>query len=203
MGYKLWDEEEIELLYIWIKDGWSCKEIANELDRTFNSVSHKLSNLKLRTGKNMGIKSHEQYVKELKEKCQTIIVLGKYINDKTKIVHKCLVCGTEYLCTPKTKLKGYGHCRYINNGKNIDIDKPGITYLVYFTDIDLYKIGITSRTTKIRNDKHGYKYEIILDRYFEKGLDAIKLEKEWLANISAYKINTKLLSNGNTETFKY
>lgn len=52
------------------------------------------------------LKSHEQYVDELKLKNPLIIVLGQYINCKTKIMHKCLVHDYEWETTPSDVLSG-------------------------------------------------------------------------------------------------
>ena len=46
------------------------------------------------------------------------------------------------------------------------------------------------------------KYELILERYFNLGSEAVKLEKLWLSNIHYLKVNTGLLRTGNTETFR-
>lgn len=54
------------------------------------------------------IKTHEQYVNELKNINPDIIVLGKYVNAKTKIIHKCLKHNMEWESSPNTMLKGRG-----------------------------------------------------------------------------------------------
>lgn len=40
-----WEQEEVELLKMWVKEGWTYKDIANELDRTENTVKNKASRL--------------------------------------------------------------------------------------------------------------------------------------------------------------
>lgn len=54
------------------------------------------------------LKSHEQYVNELKLKNPSIIALGQYINGKTKIMHKCLAHDYEWEVTPIDILGGKG-----------------------------------------------------------------------------------------------
>lgn len=50
-------------------------------------------------------KSHESYVLELSQKRNNVIVLGTYVNNKTKIPHKCLICGHEWEATPDKVLQ--------------------------------------------------------------------------------------------------
>lgn len=51
-------------------------------------------------------KSHEEYVNELKVLNPNIEVLGNYINSKTKIKHRCKVCGYEWLVAPGSLIGG-------------------------------------------------------------------------------------------------
>ncbi len=53
-------------------------------------------------------KGREQYEKELAKKNPTVILLGDYINIKTKTTHYCMVHKEEYETTPLTALKGCG-----------------------------------------------------------------------------------------------
>lgn len=50
-------------------------------------------------------KSHESYVLELSQKRHNVIVLGTYVNNKTKILHKCLICGYEWEVSPDKVLQ--------------------------------------------------------------------------------------------------
>ena len=50
-------------------------------------------------------KSHESYVLELSKKRNNVIVLGTYINNKTKILHKCQICGHEWKASPDKILR--------------------------------------------------------------------------------------------------
>ena len=93
----------------------------------------------------------------------------------------------------KSQYKGKG---------GISLNKPGITYLVYFPKIDIYKVGVTGVGTKERNNQQVLDYQIILERYFDTCGDAFILEQKWLENIQEYKINTGKLNTGNTETFR-
>lgn len=53
-------------------------------------------------------KSHEQYVSELAIKNPNIEAIEKYINANTKIKHRCLVCGYEWMVKPNHVLHGLG-----------------------------------------------------------------------------------------------
>jgi hypothetical protein len=203
---KKWTKDEEDLLKAFIENSWYHIDIANELDRTKLSIEHKTSRLKfvskLTTAK---LKTHKQYIKDLAIKCPTIICLGTYKRNYIPILHKCLLCNTEQLCTPHTKLsfQGCKYCGYSNNGGGIPLDKEGITYLVYIYKYDLYKLGITSKTIKERmRDNKISKYEIILEHKFSNGIDAMKLEKKWKKNLKEYLVNTGKLHSGNTETFR-
>lgn len=54
------------------------------------------------------VKSHEQYVQELKNINPYIDVIGGYINARTKILHKCLIDGYEWNVNPNKTLDGHG-----------------------------------------------------------------------------------------------
>ena len=58
-------------------------------------------------------KSHEEYVKELKTKNPNIEVVDTYINANTNILHKCKICGYQWVVRPSHILRGLGcpHCK--------------------------------------------------------------------------------------------
>ena len=202
-----WTTDELELLHAFVEAEYTHKEIAQELGRTRDSIKQKTNRMNIKSFHPQGKKSHKWYVAELAKKCPTMKVLEPYRGSDTKILHECLECGTQYSCRPSSKLRGHS-CKFCgrknNDGGKIDPNNPGITYLVYFYGIDVYKIGITAQTTKIRNKGQGQKYEIILEHHFDTGTEAMQLEEEWLENVKPYKLNTGLLKNGgNTETFRY
>ena len=60
-------------------------------------------------GVNMGrTKTHEEYVEELKIKNPTVEVIGKYVNAKTRILHRCNVHNVEWLVVPDSIFQGCG-----------------------------------------------------------------------------------------------
>ena len=53
-------------------------------------------------------KNTKQFIEELKQKNPYIEVLGEYVNSKTGILSRCLVCGHEWSPTPNTVLRNHG-----------------------------------------------------------------------------------------------
>lgn len=202
---KTWTKDEEEFVKACCEMGWFYVDIANELDRSRLAIEHKAMRINTSNNKKTKLKTTEQYKKELKIKCPTIVCLEEYIRFDTQILHECLKCGSKYKSTPESKLKGNAckHCGCNNNGGDIPLDKEGIVYLVYIPKYDLYKIGITSKSTQERmRDNRLSKYEIILEHKFDTGTPAINLEKQWKSNLKHYLVNTGLLNSGNTETFR-
>lgn len=62
-------------------------------------------------------KTHEEYVNEVAIKNPNVKVIGKYIDAKTKIVHKCLIDNYEWLITPNKILSGKGCPKCAGNNK--------------------------------------------------------------------------------------
>ncbi len=53
-------------------------------------------------------KTHEQFVVEVAIKNPNIEVIGEYINANTNIMHRCTVCGHEWMIRPSHALHGLG-----------------------------------------------------------------------------------------------
>lgn len=53
-------------------------------------------------------KSHDQYVNDVRNKNKNIIVVGRYIDSQTPILHKCLKDGYEWMAKPTNILSGFG-----------------------------------------------------------------------------------------------
>lgn len=81
--------------------GHGCKQCANDLLRE------------------QRVKSHEQYVVDLKHINPNIIVVDKYINAHIPLLHKCLIDGNEWYATPNNTLNGCGctKCTVISKGE--------------------------------------------------------------------------------------
>ena len=92
-------------------------------------------------------KTHDQYVEELKVKNPSVEVIGKYVNTKTKITHRCLIHNILWDTSPNSALKGGGceichvtkirnsntktHEQYITEVKNVN---PNITVIEKYYD---------------------------------------------------------------------
>ena len=59
-------------------------------------------------------KTKELYVKEIENKNLSVEVIGDYVDARTKILHRCKICGKEWMATPDTILHGHG-CSSCNN----------------------------------------------------------------------------------------
>ena len=108
-----WTEEEIELLAIFIEQGYTHQDIANELGRTVSAVKNKTASLKL-VSLNNKKKSTEQFISEMKSINPDIEILGEYVNNKTKIKCKCLIDGYVWYPIPSTLLGNIGCPRCSN-----------------------------------------------------------------------------------------
>lgn len=53
-------------------------------------------------------RTHEEYIEELKIKNPNVEVIGKYINARTKILHKCKIHNVEWIAVPDNILRGCG-----------------------------------------------------------------------------------------------
>lgn len=78
-------------------------------------------------------KTHEQYVKEVECLNKDIIVVGKYIDSLTPILHKCKIDGFEWLASPTNILNRKSGCPQCNRSHGeLDVkkwlDNNGIVY---------------------------------------------------------------------------
>lgn len=103
------------------------------------------------------VKSHDEYVNELSIVNKNIIVLEKYINARTKIKHKCLICGLEWDACPDSLLHDGGcpNCKNKSIGEkkiSIWLDNNNIQY-------EKQKVFIDCR------DKHPLPFDFYLQNY--------------------------------------
>lgn len=59
-------------------------------------------------------KTKESYIEEIRVKNPLVELVGDYINARTKTLHRCRVCGKEWLAAPDTIIHGHG-CPSCNN----------------------------------------------------------------------------------------
>ena len=78
------------------------------------------------------LKTHEQYIEELKITNPSMVVLEQYINANTPILHKCLKDENEWYISPSNALIGYGcpRCHESKGERQIRLwlDKHNISY---------------------------------------------------------------------------
>lgn len=79
-------------------------------------------------------KTQEEYEQELMLKKPTIKCVDKYINLKTKIRHKCLVCGNEWLVKPDLMINNKNGCPYC--GKRVKLTQAA--FIKKVADINPY-----------------------------------------------------------------
>lgn len=146
------------------------------------------------------VRDDRPYEERLKEVNDTIIPLEEYVNRRTKILHKCTICGYEWKCTPNSRLSGNG-CPKCSNKitqskselevieflkeNNIDIEVKDRTIL-NGKEIDIlardYNIGIEINGNYWHSEKYkGKKYH--LDKTIDAKNNGIRLiqilDDEW------------------------
>jgi len=90
-------------------------------------------------------KTHNVYLKDLKNKNIDVIPLEKYNGIDTKILHKC-TCGNEWAVSPNTVLKGYKcGCKNHLNKTHEEYIKQLLDKKIYTIPLEEYK----NNTTKI------------------------------------------------------
>lgn len=105
-------------------------------------------------------KTHEQYVTELRELNQNIIVLGTYIDSKTPILHKCLIDGYEWMGIPSNILFGQGCPKCARNIKRTH-DEYVLEVSLINSDIEVIGQYINARTPILHNcKKHNLMWNI-------------------------------------------
>lgn len=107
------------------------------------------------------VKTHEQYIDELKEINSNIIVIGKYVNARTPILHKCIKDGYEWYAAPDRLLRGQGcpkcanhvtrtHEQYVDELSFINPDINVIEQYINAITPIIHKCKIDGNTWKAR-----------------------------------------------------
>ena len=116
---RIFTEEEIKLINKLYYDGVKLSEIRKQLKcgkQVLDRFLHK--NGYERELVNGMQKSEEQFLSDLYAIDKNIIVLGKYVNCKTKILVKCKIDGFEWDVTPDNLLQGRG-CPICNHRRTV------------------------------------------------------------------------------------
>ncbi len=93
-----------------IKTSHRCNICGNEWSAFPSNIlkGHGCPKCKNKTIRQKLIKTHEEYVNEVEIKNSNIEVIGTYVGNKTKIIHKCKICNYKWLVSPLSILKGHG-----------------------------------------------------------------------------------------------
>lgn len=89
-------------------------------------------------------KIHEDYVLEVKSINPNIVVLGRYVNAKTPILHKCLIDGYEWYAMPTNILGGQG-CPECAHKSRIDSKRRTHEQYVKEVSIKMPTIEVTEQ----------------------------------------------------------
>lgn len=133
-------------------------------------------------------KSHKQYETEVPAGYK---VLDTYINDRTPIRHLHEECGTLWLVCPSNLLQGQRCPECAGKTANI-------VYLVYFPNLELFKVGITNNIDN-RLKAFGQKCDLFWTEKFKTNAEARQRESNLLKRVTLF--NSMSLRSGNTETF--
>lgn len=109
-NYKLWSNQEIELLKTYYPKLGKCKEL-NDLfpNRTLTAITVKAIKLKLHVLNNIRKgRTHEEYLNLIKD--SNFICLDTYKGSTEKVLHKCKICSNEWLARPQHILKIDAKC---------------------------------------------------------------------------------------------
>ena len=195
-----YSKEELNLIEESLSLGCTYKDISDfiledfGIIRTIDALKVKCSKLGWKNSSKT--KLHRQFIEEVSLTNSTIVVLAEYINNKTKIKCKCIIC--EYIWYPiaSSLIQGYGcpkcalkkHPGAYQQMTKVEADAlPYPLYLykvkLQFEDEIFYKFGLTKNVDRSRYNK--YKpYTVIEELSFEE-LDA------WAAKCK----EAKLVSN--------
>lgn len=125
-----------------------------------------------------------------------------YIDNNTQVVIKCKVHGS-FLQTPRIHKSGSGCQSCGEVAKQFAsykrANKATKLYIVYFTDLKLWKIGVTARSLHLRLSKISPKYQILFEQVFSDAKTAYEHEQRLLYISKCYIANTSRDISGYTE----
>lgn len=110
-------------------------------------------------------KTHQQYVDEVLKINPNIEVLGKYVGNKTKIIHRCKICNHEWNCVPGSILRGSGcpKCALLKNAKRASKTHEQYVIEVSKVNPDINVLGkyINNSTKILYRCKNGHEWSAI------------------------------------------
>jgi hypothetical protein len=138
-----------------------------------------------------------------------LMPLEPYKNSNAKWKSKCMVCGEIVYPTYGNIYMGHSGCVYCSD-IGFKPQQPAILYLIHHDQMNAVKVGITNNKTIINrlNQFKRYGWNIHKKYYFDKGIDASKIEKEiidWLKKdlkLRNYLTAEQMpITGGHSETF--
>lgn len=137
----------------------------------------------------------------------SVKVISEYIHSYSNVTAVCMrdSCNNQWDTTPSKLKAGHGcpicarerqaYSRHYN-----DLDTETTFYLVYFTQIGLWKFGITTKTVDIRYKDEKQPYTLLYSIVLASGRLAVYVE-QYLLKVYRYAQYTgdKVLLSGNTE----
>ena len=107
-------------------------------------------------------KTTEEFINELKEINGDIIILGKYINNKTKIKCKCKIDGYKWEAVPSNLLSGQGCPKCANNKMKLTHKEFMDRMKKINSDIEILGEYVNSQIKiKVRCKIDGYEWEVV------------------------------------------
>lgn len=211
-----WTKEELKILSeVYPINGCTSELLSLLPGRTAKAINVKCSKIGLKVLNAWNKKkTNAKYTEELVGR--NIVTIEDYVDDKTKIGHKCLDCGHEWSTNPHNVLAGHG-CPVCNKGfgsmYTTNKQYPAVAYL-YVTKYELHngelfiKVGVSSNPTLRRlkdiktsigaNNIRECKNIIILSG---KGKDIFFAEQKILASKTLRKHCSSIKFSGSTELF--
>ena len=183
-----------ELQYI--KDNYATKgpaALAEELGRSKVSITKKASN----SGVVVDIAKKEELKAREKLKDTEYKLLEYKVQGKSLVRH--IPCGHEWWVRI-SGLKDYVGCPNCSTRANRMNTKT--FYLIFFPELNLYKVGITGNLDK-RRKRFGETSEVIDTIVFETHEECASYESAALKKLKPYMEDTGLIYGGNTETFRW
>lgn len=125
----------------------------------------------------------------------------EYVTARVKGIITCRVHG-DFLQSPDNHARSANGCPRCK-GLWVQLsckNKPSILYIIKLIHSNVYKIGVTSSTIKIRNSRIKEPYSVILEYKTNTMPEAYKIEQYLLAKHDVYKyVGRSIICSGNTE----
>ena len=116
----------------------------------------------------MAKKNTKQFIQELKSKNRYVEIIGEYLNAKTKIKCKCLICKVEFEATPDKLLQGTKHKECATKISTINRTKSHEQFIYDFSKKGNKNIDIIGKYTGAKN-KIKCKCTICNEEFYKSG----------------------------------